>query len=211
MKDKFEKWIKWSDAIQADLRSTVILNLIYHDLADIVKANDALPQENPLYWYLSVQHAQSIAMAVRRQVKNQRDSISLIGLLEDVRDNANLITRSRTLSGIDRAFVPRFATAFDDISQGGDTLSEEVISKDIAEVRNAAAILEEYADRVVAHLDKRQPKSWPMYDDLHGALETLERVLYRYRFVITGSLGGSLREGYNPNDHRLPLRQAWIV
>jgi len=211
VKQKFDKWHRWLEAIRADLRAARIQNHIYHELAKIVAGNPTLPQTSDLYWYLSVQHAQALSMAVRRQVKRNPDSISLLGLLEEIRDNVTLFTKDRALEGLDQAFAPRFLTEFGILSDSsGDHLSSAVVDSDIKELQSSAATLEGYADRVIAHLDKRQPKSWPQYQDLNKALDTLERLLYRYMFLVDRSIGGSLVAGFDDADWRRPLAFAWL-
>lgn len=76
------------------------------------------------------------------------------------------------MEGLHEAFLPRFAETFAEIAdESGQQLAATVAANDINTLQRECEVLEEYADRVLAHIDKRQPKVWPMYEHFDRALE----------------------------------------
>lgn len=212
MQEKIEKWSRWLDAIRRDLRGVAIRGHLYRELAKIVSTNPTLPQTSDLYWYLAVEHSQAMSMAIRRQVKRGQDSISLASLLEDIAEHADILTKERIMEGLHEAFAARFRREFGALANStGNHANPDIVRTDLAELRSAAGTIEGYADRVVAHLDKRQPKEWPRFEDLYEAMQLMEKILYRYIFLVDRSLGGSLMAGFDDRQWRLPLMHAWIT
>lgn len=97
-------------------------------------------------------------MVVRRIAKAQKDSLSFIGLLKDMGENYQLLTRERFVS-LYRPEMKDFAERdFDRISgvEGSSHISPAVISADSAELEAITQTIEAYADKYVAHHDQRK-------------------------------------------------------
>jgi len=102
-------------------------------------------------------------MGVRRHLKSQNGSISLLGLLEDLKDNC--------------------------ICEAGNlfqAIGKEEIEKDILELKNISEKIEEFADKRIAHLDKREMDSLPTFGDLHDCMDKMKDLVKKYLLKING-------------------------
>jgi len=94
---------------------------------------------------------------VRRQVKAQDDSLSLLRILSQIKDCAPQLTFDFFLKLFPRdpEYVPWQEPTFKNISADGRVASAGLINGDIEEIKRLTAEIEAYADRALAHLDKR--------------------------------------------------------
>ena len=102
-------------------------------------------------------------MGVRRHLKSQNGSISLLGLLEDLKDNC--------------------------ICEAGNlfqAIGKEEIEKDILELKNISEKIEEFADKRIAHLDKRELDVLPTFGDLHDCMDKMKDLVKKYLLKING-------------------------
>ena len=94
MDQKFEKWNKWICTIYEDVVKLVEHQQIFGKVQDIIKANPEIQKPNEFYRFLEDTYGAFIAIGIRRQIKPQKGG-SLVGLLEDIRENPSVLPRSR--------------------------------------------------------------------------------------------------------------------
>ena len=128
----------------------------------------------------------SIVMAIRRQVKVQKDSVSLAGLLTELAANPD---SSHALSFVALYGSPgifdigdRDFSAF--ASAGAAHIDPSLVHADLASLRTLAASSEEYADRRIAHWDKREPTSALTAEAIFVALDELGRLVRKYYLLF---------------------------
>jgi hypothetical protein len=185
MKQKLDKWDRWLDVIYNDMVHQAASRAVFRETMEIVRANPAIPKASDLFEFLEQWCVDSIVMGLRRQIKVDPDSVSLTGLLYDIALNSGLLSRVRFV-----ALYPsekrRFAdAAFDKhVGVGASHVNAAAVRADIEKVRRLAQRCEDYADRLVAHRDKRGVSAVPTYKELNKAIDFAESLLKRYYFLL---------------------------
>jgi hypothetical protein len=81
---------------------------------------------------------------------------------------------------------------FDRLSEpGAASLVKKHVQPDIDALRGAAADLERYATKRIAHFDKEPPTVIPKFSDLNAALDVFEKLVKRYRLLLR-AIGGEV-------------------
>jgi len=91
----FEKWRSWTDKIEADLQNIINYHQIYEHFIEMVNENLLHVQKNHGTLFCSfVRKCYGVhaAAGIRRHVKNEKDSISLMKLLYQLEKSANQFT-----------------------------------------------------------------------------------------------------------------------
>ncbi len=176
MKHKIGKWQRWFGSITHDILIMQMSKQCNDDLATF-----DFSKQNNFYKFMQLWYSNYMVMGIRRQVKPQKDSISLFGLLSDMHDYPKAITRTQ--------FVNRFGdksegnSIYDDFAgKNKKHLDNPRISIELIELKNVSAKCEQFADRLIAHLDRRglPTSKWPSYAELNKALSYLEQLREKY-------------------------------
>lgn len=189
MDKKLEKWIRWLKIIHDDVRLLLDNRNIFWGVQEIIKNNQKIQRPSSFYRYLGDTYASYITIGIRRQIKDNKDSISLARLLTDLSKNPGTLTRDyyRSLykgSGLEDSADQDFDAFF---SQGLDYVCPFVISKDLETLRSAALIIEDFADKRIAHHDKRQPKELPRFHEVDECLTVLDKLCAKYHLLFHAS------------------------
>jgi hypothetical protein len=186
---RIAKWSRWLETIKSQLYVTAQSRLVFREIFEIIHTNPALPEESLVYEQLGLWYADSVLMGVRRQAKSKPQSISLRRLLEELRDNASIVTRKYWVglwaghpleSGADRRF-DKFA------GKGGAHVDPRMIQSDIDGLQAQLNKCETYVDKRLAHFDKGASPSTPTYRQLDEALLALEKSLQKYYNMVTAN------------------------
>jgi hypothetical protein len=157
-------------------------------------------------------------MYIRRQVRRDKDSVSLIELAEDIKKNSELITKEfySSLYVIrkpekereewkrmgERDFVSQFGGAL------GDRLDPQIIDQDIQRLKKVADGSASFTDKRLAHLDKNEPTNIPMYSEIESWCDELNEILRKYLLLLRAvdyKVGPILQ-----HDWRSIFRTAWL-
>ena len=187
-------WERWASAIMKvkdDLQTTVNDRAVFQGFSDLVRENEAWigAHEGMFFCNFVVRaYVAKVALGVRRQVKAQDDSLSLLRILSQIKDCAPQLTFDFFLKLFPRdpEYVPWQEPTFKNISADGRVASAGLINGDIEEIKRLTAEIEAYADRALAHLDKRGYDGKVTFDDLDNAIEALDRIACKYIAVLTG-------------------------
>jgi len=110
-------------------------------------------------------YAHALAMGVRRQLKTGSRDVSLVRLLEDIAANPEML-------------VP---------AKGERAPTAASVRRDLSALKRLARPAEAYADRSVAHSDRRS-RGEPPIEALHAALDRLGELHAKYARWIPGSV-----------------------
>jgi hypothetical protein len=191
----WKKWQLWAERIREDFGQVVEDRDVFEGFREVVQANgdwiDA--NEGGLFIdFIKRSYVGNAFMGVRRQLKVDKDSISLMRLLEEMAAQAHQVTLDFYLSIF--PFKPEqeqdgltwqevtFRTFTDDRV----TLSSRMISEHIQQARALAAEIERAADRTVAHTQKGGHKSNVTFDDLRSSIHHFDELTCRYLGLVTG-------------------------
>ena len=135
-------------------------------------------------------------MAVRRQVKCNKQSISLVRLLQHISEHEIQIEREEFIElNSNRAFGAalyqqhrREASRMFDFfaGRGKQYLSKERVLGHVSKLKRSAKKLEYYSDKWVAHSD--QKRRWPRlrFDELNKTLDLYIDIWRRYHNIAWG-------------------------
>jgi hypothetical protein len=95
---RFEKWCRWLNVITDDVYNLNVDRDIFKNVIDIVKGNERIDKNSAFFGFFIKTYVYSVVMGIRRQLKTDNDSISLFGLLTEIAEHPELITRSHFYS-----------------------------------------------------------------------------------------------------------------
>jgi len=203
------KWDRWCERIGFDLLDLAVCTHIYKELIAIILGNPFLVGTGSVYWlFLNLTYTHYALAAIRRQLKDGDDEVSLARLLRQVAENPTLLTREWFVGEPPeeiRALVEASANSFFDqfAGDGNSIVAPAVVRSDLQQMQAALAALEVAADRTVAHLDRRGALERPQPQDIHEAVDVVLNMYQRYRtltcrgpweFNIPQSVGDDWRE-----------------
>jgi hypothetical protein len=175
----------------------VVPRQVYRKLVEVANANlDHITKHSGWHFVDFVRHgyAAQVAVGIRRHVKDNKDSVSLMRLLKEVRDNATRFTYQFFLEQfpIDENYVPWQKPTFGQFSDDGITVSSRILNEDMESLKALAKNVEDSVDKDVAHLDKKPHEGLVTFGDLETCIHELNRLVCKYRTLFGGGGMSSL-------------------
>jgi hypothetical protein len=149
MTNKVAKWKRWGEAICGDCANLLLSRDMFIDLHEMIAKNQKMQQSDYFHEYMKDTYVAHALMMVRKHLKVGADSISLTALASDICENTSCAPN------------PGFT---------------ENISHQLTRFLDAARKLESFADRVIAHRDKRAPTHTPTYNEVNDAIDAMDRL-----------------------------------
>ena len=186
-------WKQWIDRISQEMVKCACDRYVFNRWWSIIRDNPAIDINNTFLALIWSSYFQRQVMAIRRQVKINRESISLVRLLKDIAEHDIHITRQDFLRDyvnphLNQAFSRRTnreaSKLFDSLAgRGRSHVSGVTVRKDIERLKRAASRLERYADKWVAHSDRK--RRWPRlsFKELNKALDVFLGTWHRYHNI----------------------------
>jgi len=186
----FDRWFEWADKIKSDLTNIVNNEQIYCHFEEVVSANwnHIVANEGQLFWnFVKECYGVQAALGVRRHVKIDDDSISLMKLLNQINIYSKQFTYDFYIKRypIDPNCFEWQKSTFNRFSTDGIVVSEEIITNDMQDLEKIAGAVGDFVDRTMAHLDKRGPAKDVTYDDLNTSIDLFNKMTRRYLALIT--------------------------
>jgi hypothetical protein len=214
MDKKLEKWLKWLDIIKSEIRELVVAKHTFHEVQKIISDNPELHEANSFYRYFTnthVSHVSHVVSGVRRQVKCDDQSISLARLLTEMVASPQILSRDYYVSLYKGSLVEGFADK--DFNRFADPNCKHIdpdrVSCDLKHLRETSAACEDFADRRVAHRDRRDPKQLPTYKQLDDCIDMLDSLFVRYCLLFHATNMRSLLPT-RQHDWKKIFRVPWI-
>jgi hypothetical protein len=183
---------------------------IFVTLREIVTKKPQILLPGDYFRWLVDNYVEALVMGVRRQCDYRVDVISLARLLYEILEHPQVTTR--------RSYVIQFRgtslPAADMFQQFGVTkrgfLSKRGVRKDLAELEAATKVLQVFANKRVAHTDRRGAlRRIPKFQDLHAALDALDGLAVKYHGLLKGG-GQTTCMPVRQGNWRRVLQMAWI-
>ena len=224
-KEKLEKWKKDLESIEYDLMGLNALRRDFKKLRKVVKVvlsvKDCKKDEPFLSSFgafanLVLQgYVTFIVMGIRRQLKAKGNEISLIGILEDIKQNNQYISKKYLIS----LYLLRYQDVSNhnkeilkEMAEGdwkklvGDYeyLPSEVVENDIKKLKDSAKEIEYFADKYVAHHDRERDdiKAGVTLNKIDPALENFGNIYKKYLMLVEGYALTSLTPTPQFNDQK---------
>lgn len=192
----FEKWKKWCEEIKNDLMQLVNYKQIHDYFVEIVNANlDHIKTNEGVLFCDFVRKCYGVqaAVGIRRHIKSDDDSISLIKLLEQIKKCAKQFTYDFYLQCYPINGHEWQRSTFSNFSDDGNVISEQEIENDIQQLKNLGEKVVTLVDRGIAHLDKRGSPRDVTYKDLDDSLDLFNSIACKYITLLTSAGYMSLR------------------
>lgn len=225
--DKLDKWLRWMEPIHDEILMLVQDAKVFWEVQDIIRENSRIQKPSSFYRYLERSYISHALAGLRRQIKPHKDSISFVGLLEDIAEKPAELSlnyyRSRwtadegSLDETGRAHLEA-ATGIDliaeEFSQYADATGTHVCSQmvktDFARLKKSAEACEEFGDKRIHHRDKKDLKVVPTHSQLKACIYLLDKtyVKYHWLFYAVSMPTLALTPQY---DWKAIFREPWLV
>lgn len=190
--ERRSRLIEWLEVITKDLQILLLNQYIFHELQKIVEQNPRFADSPGLFTqWMASNYAQATAVGIRRFAKyneKDKDSVSLLRFLNEVKNHPDLITRQTHLQLYQgKGAYPHMGhSVFDGVAgEGNDLLPTSLIERQIDDLKKSVHDVEKYVDRRIAHYDRRAPKI-PTFGDLSAALASMGKIVILYGLLLTG-------------------------
>lgn len=190
----FNRWKAWCETIKDDLMQLLDDKQIYESFVEVtnnnfehIKANEGLLFCDFVRKCYGVQ----AAVGIRRHVKVNGDSISLMKLLKQIEQCADQFTYDFYLQCYppdkNHSLPPGKwqEMTFRKFSDDGQVISKKKVQDSIQELSIIGDKVALFVDKGIAHLDKRGTENTITYNDLSECLEILDRIARSYMSLIT--------------------------
>ena len=207
---KLEKWLRWMETIHNEILALVEDANIFWEIQDIIRENPRIQKPSVFYSYLARTYLSHALAGLRRQTKLQKDSISFVRLLDEIAENPEELSRSYFNSrypssngpdlsqvvgradlekvGITDSSQLKAMIKMDDFDRYADAsgayVCPQMVKEDRARLESAVKTHEEFADKRIAHWDKREPKVVPTFAELDDCIKLLDQTYVKYHFLF---------------------------
>jgi hypothetical protein len=205
------KWIGWLRVIKQDVQRLVFAKHMFSETQAMVRENPALHQPSSFYEYLAETYVSHAVACLRRQVKDSNDSISLARLLRELSNSPHFLTRNYYTGLYEGSSVE--ALADDDFDRyagaGLGHVDGAQVAADLLHLRSATKKCETFADRRIAHWDRREPESLPTFAELDGCISLLDQLYVKYHGLFHAESMDTLLPTWQ-YDWQAIFRVPWI-
>ena len=132
-----------------------------------------------------------MAVAVRKLVDPRKDIISYRRLLEEIRDNPTIISRTRFRRNVVEANYDEGLADLDYdsyVGAGREHLDPADVQAELDELANKTTKLKTFVNKRIAHHDEKEFDAIPKYRDLDESIDFL-LVIHKKYFQILRCLG----------------------
>src|SRR5437899_5561375 len=140
-KKEWARWAEWIERVKSDLQATVNDRAVFHGFGDVVRANEEwIRAHHGGYFcdFVARSYVARSAIGVRRHVKRDDDSVSLVQILSQMKDCAPQLTFEFYLqqfprNDADGVFWQK--PTFKLVSENGVVASGQIIASDIEKLK----------------------------------------------------------------------------
>jgi len=188
-KKQFKKWCNWINTILDDIQTVYFHRSMYRGLSTLVAKYDQRDKNTLFFAFLQNIFVDSLSMGIRRQIKINKDSISLVRLLSELKEMPSFVTRKdyydlwqKHDKGID-VFKARTFALF--AAQDAHHIDGKIVEKDLLDLHDVCDRAVELADRRVAHRDKRGLEEDMTLQELLEELDFVGELVKKYYLLFT--------------------------
>jgi len=198
MDQRLKKWIKWLKVCEVEIQGLLTYRDIFWNVQELIKNNQAIQKPSSFYWYLGDTYISHVAIAIRRQVKIDKQSISFARLLNEIAGDPKHVSRKYFTDLYKGSNAEHRADSdFDRFSgKGKDFISSDMVLSDLSTLQKTAKKIEKFADKRIAHIDKSKPKIIPTFQDVDDCIDILDKLYVKYHLVFHASASSSLMPTY---------------
>ena len=187
--DLIEKWKKEIERIKDDTTDTIEAQFIFKRLGEIVASNPKINSDNLFCDHLTASFGASLVLGVARQVDDRTEVVSLLKLLEELKNNPAVITKQwygdqyeNGPSPLGRAFADQ---SFEEHFGSKAELDPVLVEKDIQELKSATKKVERFRHTRIAHKNADERLVIDLnFSEVEEALKVIERLVIKYYLLL---------------------------
>jgi hypothetical protein len=191
--ERRKRLTEWLDVIYKDVQDVVVDDHVFWEIQEIFRQNSRLAKTPSIFnqWMASA-FIQSAALGVRRQADKADTCVSLHRLLLEVKKYPGLVSREYYVSlcaNLPEHHAKKMADGTYDRLVGAGLVQPdpEQVQAEIDELLAKTDGIRHYVDRRAAHYDTRGiQKPIPTFNDLADCLAFFERLIKKYKDLLTG-------------------------
>lgn len=208
---RLKKWLRWLDVIKGEVQELVVAKHTFHEVQKMIEANPKLQTGNSFYRYFAGTYVSHVVIGLRRQIKTDPQSISLALLLKEMSETPETFSRKYYVSLYQGSVVEGLADKdFDRVAKPGSPhIDGTKVAADLQRLRDATAKCEEFADKRLAHRDKREPKAPPTYNEVDECIDLLDELFVKYQLAFHAKSSETLLPTWQ-YDWKAIFRTPWI-
>jgi hypothetical protein len=196
--EAWNRWLEWSGRVRLDLRLTLTDRDVFRRFSDVVRQNQEWIDDHHggrFCEFVLRAYVSRVTLGVRRQSRDHKDAVSLLGILSQMQKCAAQFTFDFYLERFPREPDDFFwqPSTFEYVSEDGRVASERLIGEHINSLRKLTMQVEAFVDRELAHLDRRGFDGVVTFNDLDEALDALDKISVKYICLLTGEYRDTLR------------------
>ena len=187
MDKRFEDWNESLGTIQKEVIELATNQHIFWKIQKMINDNPNIQKPNSFFRFTGQTYYDYGVIAVRRQIKCGKQSISFVRLLKEIIETPCLLSRERFVN-LYRADMEEEANQiFDKEFPGGcrDHIDPIMVQQDLDDLKKQGGKLEEFADKRIAHRDKGESEI-PTYNELDAAIDCLKKLTRKYVLLFEG-------------------------
>lgn len=211
MDPRLTKWLGWLDIIKVEVQDLVMAKHMVGEIRSMIGNNPAIRVDNSYYRYLANSYASHAIIGVRRQIKIDSQSVSLARMLLEMSETPEIVSRKYYVSLYKGSTVEDLADG--DFNRYADPDAPHIRASMMVEDRqllaDRTAKCEEYADKRIAHRDKREPKAPPTYDEVDSCIDLLDALYVKYFGLFHAGHLDTLLPTWQ-YDWKAIFRTAWL-
>lgn len=194
-KEDIQKWKEWlTNSIFLDIDNLFITRYLYKSLLEILENNPKVNKPNHFYNFIQQGYTTNMLMMIRRQCKNDTDSISLARVLAEIHKCPNLLSLDYYVNlyqekELFREILTDYPkNRFSEIYAGKTKkyIDPDIVLQDINRLTEKFDKLVHLIDRRVAHYDLREPEKMPTFDEMGECVDLLIELFHKYHELIFG-------------------------
>lgn len=200
MDQRFAKWDGWLCTIYHEVQELVVNQQTYSKVWSMVNQNPKIQKPNSFYKFLDDTYAAYSISGIRRQIKPEKNrkarkggkarkyNISFVELLEEIIETPDVLSRKRFASlyqSIEQNFGPEIMQqvvnhAYQQFAAAGmEHIDPNIVQQDLKELKALGDKIEQYADRRIAHRDKRASRI-PTFGEVDACINCLKKLTIKY-------------------------------
>ncbi len=212
MDPKLNKWLTWLKIIEGEVSGLIIGKYIFHEVQTMINNNPQLHKPSSFYDYLSTTYISHTIIGLRRQLKCNKESVSVARLFSELIESPKTFTRSYYVSLYRESRMRKYADQdFERFASPGAThIDSAFIISDLAQLQEISCRCEDFADKRIAHRDTREPSGVPTFNEVDACIDFLEKLYVKYYSLFHATSMESLLPVWQ-YDWKAVFRTAWIT
>lgn len=214
---------RWKNLIEEttnDIADLVEDRYVFNEITSIVKKNQKLNKDNLFWDFLRTNYVASMVLGVCRQADINKNSLSLVNLLNEIFENPEVIIKEWFVAQYQkgkqgetkRAVVRQGEADFEKNFGRGNFIEPSIIYSDIGSLLYCTREIKKFRNKRIAHKDKNHKLKFNVnFNDLNKAIDALEQTTIKYNLLLnqSGYIDSTLLPAIQ-YDWQEIFRIAWI-